>query len=407
MLRCTAGSKHRQLNKSGMSQPPLFITGATVCTALGQTLSANRDALWNGQDGLQAAPMSLPFQTVVGALTPSPPEIPARWAQRRSRVLRIACWLMSELADEIASVRSRIPAKRIGLVLGTSTGGAERTEEAVRHRREQGQLPSDYDALRQSTCGAILPCLREALGAAGPAWVISTACTSGGKALAAAQRLLHSGAADAVFAGGIDTLCHMTLHGFHSLGALSSTPCRPFSSARDGLNIGEGGALLLLERGGEPLAFLEGVGESSDAHHISAPHPEGRGAIQAMRQALEQAGARPDSVAYINAHGTGTPLNDAAESHAISTVFGDDVPVVSTKSYTGHTLGAAGGVEAVFTLLSITDGFVPPALRCDPIDPAVSIHICTQRREARIRRALSNSFAFGGSNVSLLLGEPR
>jgi 3-oxoacyl-[acyl-carrier-protein] synthase-1 len=289
------------------------------------------------------------------------------------------------------------------VILGTSTVGADVTESAFRHFIEQGALPANYDLWRQHTFGALLHVTTELIGAKGPAWVVSTACTSSAKPLATAQRLIAAGLADAAVVGGIDTLCSMTLRGFFSLDSLSAQACRPWSKQRDGINIGEGGALLVLERGGDAVALLEAVGESSDAYHISAPHPEGVGARLAMQRALEQAGVEPGAVDYVNAHGTGTRLNDSAEAQAIGSLLGFEVPVVSTKGYTGHMLGAAGASEAVFTLLSLRDGFVPASLGAAPIDDAIKLNIPLTRLQGRYRRGLSNSFAFGGNNVSVLL----
>jgi 3-oxoacyl-[acyl-carrier-protein] synthase-1 len=196
----------------------------------------------------------------------------------------------------------------------------------------------------------------------------------------------------------------MTLNGFNALGALSHDPCVPFSQNRAGTNIGEGGALLLLERDSDaPLAWLEGVGESSDAYHVSAPHPEGLGARLAMERALAEARCAPADIHHINAHGTGTKANDVVESKAIAELFGREVPVVSTKGYIGHTLGAAGACEAVFALLTLVHGWVPPSVGADPLDPKVEVHVPTARIDGTYRRVLSNSFAFGGNNISVLL----
>jgi 3-oxoacyl-[acyl-carrier-protein] synthase-1 len=215
--------------------------------------------------------------------------------------------------------------------------------------------------------------------------------------------MLDAGLADAVIVGGVDTLCYTTLRGFHSLGVLAAEPCRPFASERPGMNIGEGAAFLLLEREGDARAFFRGIGESSDAFHMSAPHPEGAGAELAMRAALADAGLDPAAIGHVNAHGTGTAANDVAEAKAIEALFGGKVPVVSTKSYTGHTLGAGGATEAVLALLSMEQGFLPASLRASPLDPNVHIDIVTERRTASISHVMSNSFAFGGNNASVIL----
>jgi 3-oxoacyl-[acyl-carrier-protein] synthase-1 len=208
---------------------------------------------------------------------------------------------------------------------------------------------------------------------------------------------------DAAIVGGVDTLCGMTLRGFFCLDALSPEPCKPFSAARKGISIGEGGALLVLERGGDGEALLEAVGESSDAYHVSAPHPEGTGAEAAMQRALEMAGVSARDVDHVNAHGTGTRLNDSAEAKAIARVFGKEVPVVSTKGFTGHMLGGAGACEAALSILALREGFLPPSLGADPRDEKIDLNIPTTLTHGRFRRVISNSFAFGGNNVSVLV----
>lgn len=385
---------------------PVPITGVSVCNALGSSCAEVRHALGQGRTKLGPSPIEVPFQTTVGAISTPLPELDPRLRPWSTRLARIAALLLQHLDPELQRLRERWRPERIAIVLGTSTAGAERTEAAFRHYIATDTLPDDYDLWRQHTYGAVLHVFRELTGAKGPGWVVSTACTSSAKPLASAQRLMNAGLADAAIVGGIDTLCAMTLQGFYSLSALSGTPCRPFSSARDGISIGEGGALLLLERSGEPLAFLDAVGESSDGYHISAPHPQGLGAKLAMERALELGGCEPSHVDYVNAHGTGTQLNDIAEARAISDVFGDGVPVVSTKGYTGHTLGAAGATEAVLSLFALTDGWIPMSIGATPVDDKVGINVVTERTQGQFRRAVSNSFAFGGNNVSVLLRAP-
>jgi 3-oxoacyl-[acyl-carrier-protein] synthase-1 len=359
--------------------------------------------LYEGHSGLGPSPVAVPFPTLAGAVRAELPPLPAALSAWTTRTARLAQLLIAQLEAPLAKLRARVRPERFAVILGTSTVGADVTEDAFRHYIERGALPADYDLWRHHTYGALLHVVTELCGARGPAWVVSTACTSSAKPLATAQRMLAADMIDAALVGGIDTLCSMTLRGFFSLDSLSPGACKPFSSKRDGINIGEGGALLVLERGGDAVALLEAVGESSDAYHISAPHPQGVGARLAMQRALEQAGVRPSDVDYINAHGTGTRLNDSAEAQAISSLLGDEVPVVSTKGYTGHMLGAAGASEAVMTLLSLAGGFVPQSLGADPIDEAIKLNIPLQRLHGQFRRGLSNSFAFGGNNVSVLV----
>jgi 3-oxoacyl-[acyl-carrier-protein] synthase-1 len=382
---------------------PIPITGFALCNGLGADAAAVRAGLYEGRCGLGPSPVPCPFPTVVGAVNCALPELPSALAPWTTRTARIAQLLITQLSAPLERLRARVRPERIALVLGTSTVGADVTEDAFRHYIEQGALPADYDLWRHHTYGALLHVVTSLIGAEGPAWVVSTACTSSAKPLATAQRLIATGLADAAVVGGIDTLCAMTLRGFFSLDSLAATACRPFNAKRDGISIGEGGALLVLERGGDALALLEAVGESSDAYHISAPHPQGVGARLAMQRALDQAGVAAADIDYVNAHGTGTRLNDSAEAQAISGLLGNEVPVVSTKGYTGHMLGGAGASEAVITLFSLLDGFIPASLGADPIDESIQLNIPTSRVQGRYQRALSNSFAFGGNNVSVLL----
>jgi len=379
------------------------ITGFALCNGLGVTVDAVRSGLYEGKSGLGPSPVPCPFPTVVGAVDCALPELPAALKPWTTRTARLAHLLIEQLGAPLARLRERVRPERIAVILGTSTVGADVTEDAFRHYIEKGALPADYDLWRHHTYGALLHVVTSLIGAAGPAWVVSTACTSSAKPLATAQRLIAAGIVDAAVVGGIDTLCSMTLRGFFSLDSLAASACRPFNAKRDGISIGEGGALLVLERGGDALALLESVGESSDAYHISAPHPQGVGARLAMQRALDQAGVAPTEIDYVNAHGTGTRLNDSAEALAISGLLGNDVPVVSTKGYTGHMLGGAGASEAVITLFSLLEGFLPASLGADPIDESIALRIPLQREHGRYRRALSNSFAFGGNNVSVLL----
>jgi 3-oxoacyl-[acyl-carrier-protein] synthase-1 len=390
-----------------MTERPLPITGFALCNALGASREAVRDALFHGRSGLGRCPIELPFETAVGAVADALPELPPALGPWSTRTARIAARLLEQLEAELERMRRRWQPGRIAVLLGTSTAGADVTETAYREYLQSGAFPEGYDLFKHHTYGAILHVVRELTGARGPGWVISTACTSSAKPLASAQRLIAADVIDAAIVGGVDTLCAMTLRGFHALDALSASPCRPFHAERDGLNIGEGGAFLLVEREGEGCALLEGVGESSDAYHVSAPHPDGLGARLSMERALAQAGRGASAVDHVNAHGTGTRLNDVSESSAIEALFGRENPVVSTKSYTGHMLGAAGATEAAFAIMAMLDGFVPASLRAAPVDERVAVRVAVERVDGRFRRVISNSFAFGGNNVSVLLGAPR
>jgi 3-oxoacyl-[acyl-carrier-protein] synthase-1 len=249
--------------------------------------------------------------------------------------------------------------------------------------------------------------VRQRLGLSGPACVVSSACSSSAKAFAAAARAIAAGLCDAAVVGGVETLCLTTLHGFASLELLSAQPCRPCDEARDGISIGEAAAYVLLEPAqgsGEGLALL-GYGESSDAYHMSTPHPQGLGAVRAMRAALEMSGIAAQEVDYLNLHGTGTRNNDAAEAAAVRAVFGEGVACSATKGGTGHTLGAAGAVEAVITLLALRHGFVPGTVNTRRADPQFGLRLQLATEARALARAMSNSFGFGGSNCSLVFGK--
>jgi 3-oxoacyl-[acyl-carrier-protein] synthase-1 len=301
--------------------------------------------------------------------------------------------------------RERYGATRIGVFVGTSTSGVQHTELAYRARNHVNDaLPTWFDQRRTQNIFSVASFTALRLGLRGPALAISTACSSSAKVFAAASRAIASGACDAAVVGGVDSLCLTTIYGFNSLKLVSSDICRPADSARAGISIGEAGGFALLDPKAEsPLALL-GYGETSDAYHMSLPEPDGRGAIESMRAALVRANTAPDEVDYINLHGTGTIANDSAESRAVCDVFGASTPCSSTKGWTGHSLGAAGMVEAAISLMAIENGLVPCSLNTRAKDPAIEACILLENRLGTVRRVLSNSFGFGGSNCSLLLG---
>lgn len=385
---------------------PLLVTGYGMLSALGSGRAAHLERLASGTTGLGPSPIPLDFQTAVGAVADELAELPREMLPWSTRLARMSAALLAQIEEPLRRARERWRPERIAVLLGTSTAGAETTERAYRELVRSGDFPGDYDFHRQHTFGAVLHVVRELAGARGPSWMASTACTSSGKTFASARRLLEAGIIDAAIVGGVDTLCAMTLQGFQSLQALDAGPCRPFSAERGGISIGEGGAFALIERQGDPRVLVEGVGETSDAYHISAPHPEGEGARAAMAMAIGQAGCRPSDIDHVNAHGTGTGLNDAAEAKAITAVCGTALPVVSTKAFTGHTLGAAAALEFAFAACAIEEGWIPPALGADPVDPEIGLSIPTAVTRGDFRRVISNSFAFGGNNVSLLVGAP-
>lgn len=290
------------------------------------------------------------------------------------------------------------------MIIGTSTSGILQAELAFRQRDASGQLPAgfDYHATLNNDSGPSF--VAAVTGARGPTYAISTACSSSAKVFAAAARLMRVGLIDAAIVGGVDSLCLTTLCGFRALEVLSTEPCKPYDSERSGISIGEGAGFALLEREADAALALLGSGESSDAHHMSTPHPEGLGAQLAMREALATAGVAAGDVGYINLHGTATRANDPAEGRAVAAVFGTQTPTSSTKAWFGHLLGAAGIVESVVTLLALQHGLLPGTLNTTAVDPECPNHLLLDNVERHIDAALSNSFGFGGSNCSVLFG---
>jgi len=330
---------------------------------------------------------------------------PAHIQSRNNQLLKMA---YAQVEAEFNKLSQDIPADRIGVVLGSSTSGIAEGEKAIKYWVENEQLPADFDYRRQEISAPAIT-LAQWSGAKGPCYTISTACSSGAKALASARRLIQSGLCDVVLAGGVDSLAGLTVNGFDALDSVSAGRCNPFSANRDGINIGEGCGLFVVSR--EPSKVcLSGAGESSDAHHISAPHPDGAGAVAAMQKALTNAALQPADIDYINLHGTATEQNDRMESRAVNQVFGSDTPCSSTKGYTGHTLGAAGAIEAGFAwlLLQYQPNQLPLNLSDMIADDELSpLMLVTQQNSQtdKLKHIQSNSFAFGGNNISLILSE--
>jgi 3-oxoacyl-[acyl-carrier-protein] synthase-1 len=391
---------------------PLPITDATLTTALGAGLQAHLAALQAQRCGLQPCAfedVDLPgwIGRVDGLEDLTFPGHLGRYDCRNNRL----AWLALQqdgFVNAVHAARARWGAHRVAVLLGTSTSGILESEKAYARRDGEGALPSGFDYAGTHSTASLANFVSEALGVTGPSWVVSTACSSSAKVFADAARLIALGWIDAAVVGGVDSLCLTTLYGFHSLQLFAEDICRPWDAQRSGVSLGEGAAFALLQRdaapGQAPVARLLGTGESSDAHHMSSPHPEGALAAAAMRQALAAAGLAPAQIDYINLHGTGTPSNDAAEDRAVQAVFGTGVPCSSTKGATGHTLGAAGGVEAVISMLALRHGLLPGGLNVRERDPALGAHYLQENRAQPVRHVLSNSFGFGGSNASLVLG---
>ncbi|MBR0682727.1 beta-ketoacyl-[acyl-carrier-protein] synthase family protein [Roseomonas eburnea] len=389
---------------------PLRITAITATSAMGTGLAAMHETLASRRAGL--APCDLPGMPdgvwvgrVREAEALQPPAPLAAFACRNTRLAELAL-RQDGFMEAVAAAVARHGAGRIAVVLGTSTSGIEETEQAWARRGQDGALPP-YDFARTHDLHALPRYVRARLGLRGPCIPISTACTSGARAFLDAATLIAAGVADAAIVGGADTLCRLTLHGFASLELLAKGPTRPCAEDRDGISIGEAAAFALLERAGPEDAGrigLLGVGASSDGHHMSSPHPEGLGAVTAMRAALDSAGIAPAAIDYVNMHGTGTRANDAMEDRAIARLFGDAVPCSSTKGWTGHTLGASGALEAAVAAVCIQAGLVPGCLGLARPDPSFVSGVVVENRATRVDRALSNSFGFGGSNCALVIG---
>jgi 3-oxoacyl-[acyl-carrier-protein] synthase-1 len=310
----------------------------------------------------------------------------------------------SQFRHAVGKAADRIGPHRLGLIVGTSTSGIRSTEQAYASRVHEGQWPVSWSFRHMHAADALARFCAEVLELSGPVTAVTTACSSSAKAFLLAQRWIETGIVDAVVVGGVDSLCLSTLCGFHSLQLLSEEPCRPFDAERNGISIGEAAGFALLSRSPATVQLCGG-GESSDAWHMSTPHPEGLGAQLAMRQALRSAGLVAGDIGYVNAHGTGTPANDKSEAAAIASVFGPyGVPVSSTKGVTGHTLGAAGIVEALVTIEVLLRQQLPASANLRAQDSDFALDIVTDTRPAQLRYAASNNFGFGGSNCTLIFG---
>ena len=388
---------------------PLAISHYTSTSALGVGRSPMLLALQADRSGLAPTKfLDVDLPTWLG-VAPGLDDtaLPAGMAAFDCRNNRLA-WLGLQadgFADAVRAARERWGAHRVAVLLGTSTSGLLQTELAYRRRNADGALPADFHYEQTQNTFSLSAFVAQALGLHGPSWVISTACSSSAKVFGSAARLIEAGLVDAALVGGVDSLCLTTLYGFNALELLSPDICRPWDAQRSGLSIGEAAAFALLERDcATPQGWLLGVGESNDGHHMSTPHPQGIGAIEAMRAALRDAGAAPEAIDYINLHGTATPSNDSAEDRAVAAVFGNRTSCSSTKGATGHTLGAAGAVEAAICLQVLEHGLLPGGLNVQEIDPALQARYVRNTHPAALRRVLSNSCGFGGSNASLVFG---
>ncbi|GJH18022.1 beta-ketoacyl-[acyl-carrier-protein] synthase family protein [Caballeronia novacaledonica] len=392
---------------------PLLLTHFTATSCAGRGLDATLDALSAARSGL--APCDFEgaalhtFTGRVAGIEDAP--VRADFAEFDCRNNRLAQLAVTQdgFDQRVREAIGLYGAQRVGVFMGTSTAGILETELAYQRRDAQtGALPADFNYATTHNPYSLAGFVRAYFGLRGPAVSVSSACSSGAKVFGSARRMLETGLIDAAVVGGVDTLCLTTLYGFNSLELLAPGPCKPFDVKRNGISIGEAAAFAVLERDSASHADddairLLGIGESSDAYHMSSPHPEGLGARMAMQQALASAGLDARDIGYVNLHGTATPSNDAAESRALTSLF-DRVPCSSTKGATGHTLGAAGALEAVIAALALRHQMIPAGANTSEPDSALGLDYVLASRGAPLRAVLSNSFGFGGTNCSLVFG---
>ncbi|HYQ59400.1 MAG TPA: beta-ketoacyl-[acyl-carrier-protein] synthase family protein, partial [Desulfatiglandales bacterium] len=391
---------------------PLVLSHYTVVNSLGRGVNHTLTELREGRSGLRKCDfMDVALDTYIGRVAEIE-DYPVidRLKDFDCRNNRLA--MMGLVADgfeeAVKTACMRYGPHRIAVVLGTSTSGILETELAYRYHDTEGKLPENFSYRTTHENYSVADFVRRYLDLHGPALVISTACSSSAKVFASASRLIESGLCDAAVVGGVDSLCLTTLYGFSSLEIVSNSPCRPSDAERSGISIGEAAGFAILEKqtGQNKSVCLLGYGESSDAYHMSSPHPEGAGAKLAMSRALNRSGLEPSQIDYINLHGTATRANDSAEDLAVSSIFGNRTPCSSTKGWTGHTLGAAGITEAIIACLCIREGLLPASLNTTTVDPSFSINVLLENHYQPVKRVLSNSFGFGGNNASLILGYP-
>ena len=348
-------------------------------------------------------------QTMLGQVSANLPAISNDLSHYECRNNQLLLAALAQIRPTVDRMTAAFGADRIGIVLGTSTSGVRSTELALAYQAETGTLPSQFH-YKQQQMGAGADFLAAYLGLTGPAYTISTACSASGKAFASARRLINLDLCDAVIVGGADSLCGLTINGFASLESLSTGLCKPFGKNRNGINIGEAASLFVLSKEPAPVQLL-GIGASSDAYHFSAPDPAGTAVIAAMQTALSDANKKPGDIDYLNLHGTATVLNDAMESKAVNALFGKQVAASSSKGMTGHTLGTAAALELGFCWLLINDNDnrrLIPNINDDEPDKAISPLHLIENDECLghpVRVCQSNSFAFGGNNISIVIAK--
>ncbi|NHO34085.1 beta-ketoacyl-[acyl-carrier-protein] synthase family protein [Acetobacter fallax] len=391
---------------------PLVVTAGTALSAIGAGLAETRASLLARRSGLTPCDFA-------GATSGYTGRVPGVEQHRLPEGLSFFDCRNNRLADmtlrqdgfteAVAEARAFYGPSRIAVVTGTSTSGILSSEEAYARRNiTTGTMPPDYNEEYTQDLFSLPRYISAALGLTGPLLTVSNACASSSHAFIDAWHWIASGVCDAAIVGGSDSLCGMTLRGFSALSLVSPGPTRPCDAERDGISVGEGAGFILLERAGtrtvSPMARIMGLGAASDGYHMSSPDPAGRGAIAAMRQALDRASLRPEDIGYINLHGTGSIVNDAMEDTAVFAVFGDRTPCSSTKGWTGHTLGASGIIEVIIAIQTLETGVIPGCLGVTAIDPTFRSQVVITNEKTHPRAILSNAFGFGGTNCSLVIG---
>ncbi len=392
---------------------PLLLSHFTATSCIGRGLQQTLDSLRSHRQALKPCDFeTVDLPSFIGEVEGvDDVKLAASMADYNCRNNRLAQLGLEQdgFADAVDIAADKYGRDRIGVFMGTSTSGILETELALRERDPvTGALPTGSVYGKTQNTYSVADFTRQYFQLSGPAVAVSSACSSSAKVFSNARRMIEAGLIDAAVVGGVDTLCLTTLYGFTSLGLLSTQACRPYDAERDGISIGEAAAFALLER---PAAntdaqsvLLLGIGESSDAYHMSSPHPEGLGARMAMQQALQSAGLNPADIDYINLHGTATHSNDEAEAKGVAAVFGHETPCSSSKGATGHTLGAAGAVEAVICALALQNGFIPGGLNTREADPLLKLNYQLKNHDQALAHVMSNSFGFGGTNCSLIFG---
>jgi len=386
----------------------LNITAYTHTNATGHGIYATQQALHNNKSGLTPLDfLDIDLDTHAGfiqQLNDYNIDSTLEDFNCRNNLLAQFALQQDNFLAAVKQCKQKYAPHRIAIIMGTSTSGILSTELAYRNIDENGLLPEQFNFHKTHELNSLSEFVKRYLKIDGLAFTISTACSSSAKVFSEAYRLIQAGVCDAAIVGGVDSLCLTTLYGFDSLELVSPAPCKPADINRRGISLGEAGGFAILEtpQNSDAAVSLAGFGESSDAYHMSTPSPDGTGAKIAMQNALARACLNPADIDYINLHGTATKSNDLSESNAISSVFGNNTSCSSTKGWTGHTLGAAGITEAIIAISCIEQNFIPQSLNTRQLDPQITINICMQAENKKVKTVLSNSFGFGGSNCSLI-----